>query len=230
MNIGIPTLPKPVVGRGLARSLISTQIGSIISYFEKDNRWGIYDSSGNSLATSIGGFMGFIFGDPGSTHDTEIIAESRVSNFPVERGSFASYNKVKIPKEVVVTLCITGTEGDRKKFLDSLQKAIEGTDLYSVQTPEKNYSDYTITKYKYKRSAETGLSILFVEIWLQEILQVDVTYSSAGATTSSTTNATATPTPSVSSASSAVSSGTIQPKAASDSLMSKASSAISGLF
>ena len=56
-----------------------------------DTQWGIFDQSG----------------DPVITADTIVEVgyrrEYRISDFPVEEGSFASYNKVQTPYDVRVT-------------------------------------------------------------------------------------------------------------------------------
>ena len=44
-----------------------------------------------------------------STNSVDFSKDTKVSDFPVEQGSFASYNKVETPASPIVTLCLTGS-------------------------------------------------------------------------------------------------------------------------
>ena len=112
-----------------------------------------------------------------STNAVEYSKETRVSDFPIEQGGFASYNKVEAPAAPTVTLCLTGSEKNRRTFLDAIDAACKSTDLYSVVTPEVTYIDYSVERYNYQRRNSKGATLLLVEITLKEIRQVSAAYS-----------------------------------------------------
>lgn len=104
-------------------------------------------------------------------------AENKVSSNPVEKGSFADYNKVASPTALTVVLGRTGKSDELAAFLTALDKLADGTDLVSIVTPEKTFLDYNLVSYDYDRQAENGVDRLLVGLMLQEIRQVEPRYS-----------------------------------------------------
>lgn len=104
-------------------------------------------------------------------------AENKVSSNPVEKGSFADYNKVASPAALTVVLGRTGKSDELAAFLTALDKLAESTDLVSIVTPEKTFLDYNLVSYDYDRRAENGVDRLLVGLMLQEIRQVEARYS-----------------------------------------------------
>ena len=108
--------------------------------------WGIFDSSGDSLFQALN--ISLISSSTRlSTASLEYHKEARVSDFPVEEGSFASYNKVEMPSAPIVVLCLSGSASDRQSFLNKIEAAVQSTGLYSVVTPEVTYINHTIERY-----------------------------------------------------------------------------------
>lgn len=181
---GVPAIPRspafpPLVrvGLGLAQSLL-------LRGFQSQTQWGIFDSAGKALGdpSQFSGLTGDILGAAGigptlSTNSVDFSKETKVSDFPVEKGSFASYNKVEQPATPIVTFCLTGSENDRRTFLETIDKAVKSTDLYSVVTPEVTYIDYSIERYNYSRRSARGANLLIMEIGLKEIRQVSSQYT-----------------------------------------------------
>ena len=106
------------------------------------------------------------------------INTSKVSNAPIERGSFASYNKVGDPFTVTVQMS-KGSGGvfARGAFLGLLDTLANSTDLFLVITPEAVYPNMAITGYDYAREASDGARLLKVNIHLAEVRQVEVKYT-----------------------------------------------------
>ena len=106
-----------------------------------------------------------------------------LSDYPVERGGFESYNKVYTPFETRVSFATGGSEAHKAAMLASVA-AIAGTLLlYDVVTPEVIYQSVNVKHYDYRRTATNGLGLLRIELWLEE---VRVTVSEASTTTSGT--------------------------------------------
>src|SRR6202035_2919805 len=105
------------------------------------------------------------------------VKESRVSNFPVERGGFASYNKVEMPGNPTVSLVLDGSQSDRTSFLAAIDGACKSTTLYNVATPEVTYANHTIERYSYRRQANRGAFLFVVEVSLIEVRQLSAVYT-----------------------------------------------------
>jgi len=180
---GVPALPRSPNFPPLARVALGALQGALWRVFQVQTRWGIYDKNGNPIADPrrfqdlIGELLNSLGGTTVSTGSLDYSKETRVSDFPIERGSFASYNKVETPANPLVTMSMSGNEADRKKFLDAIDAACKSTDLYSVVTPEVTYIDYSIERYNYQRRNNRGANMLVVEISLKEIRQVSAQYT-----------------------------------------------------
>lgn len=120
-------------------------------------RWGIFDEAGAPV----------IVGD--AVTGVEYRREYRVSNYPVERGAFASYNKVVRPFDARVTFAKGGTEAERADFLGAVGAACLSLDLFSVVTPEFTYPSANLVHYDYRRETRGGAGMLTVEIGLVEV-------------------------------------------------------------
>lgn len=180
---GVPAIPRSPNFPTAVQAVLGIFQGALWRIFQVGSQWGIFDSFGNALADPsqfqgvFGDFLGTLGGSTVSTGAVDYIKETRVSDFPVEQGSFASYNKVELPASPVVTLCMSGSESDRSAFLNAIDAATKSTDLYSVATPEVTYIDYTIERYNYQRRSNRGATLLIVEIGLKEVRQVSALYT-----------------------------------------------------
>lgn len=184
---GVPSL----VRLGNVPVVIQVALGEVqtllASAMQQALQWGIFDSNGNRLGLAGGGANGLfqsvittLAGTNGptlSTNSFELTKETRISDFVVEKGSFATYNKVLLPAEPIVTLALQGLVSDRIVFLKALNDAIESTNLYSVVTPEVVYHNYSLERMNLVRRAERGATLLMVEISLKEIKQISAAFS-----------------------------------------------------
>ena len=181
---GVPALPRSPAFPPIVRVSLGLVQGMLWRIFQVQTRWGIFDSTGKPLGdpAKFTGLSGNTLDAAGlgsslSTNSVDYSKETRVSDFPLELGGFASYNKVEAPASPTVTLNLTGSENNRRTFLDAIDKATKSTDLYSVVTPEVTYINYSIERYNYSRRASKGATLLIVEITLKEIRQVSSQYS-----------------------------------------------------
>jgi hypothetical protein len=218
---GVPAIPRSPNFPPNTTLVLGFLQSLIWRAFQIDVRWGIYDSSGNPLGNpnQFTGFVGSILSAAGlnstlSTSSVDYSKEMRVSDFPVETGSFASYNKVETPASPVVTLCLAANENDRRMFLDAIDTACKSTDLYSVVTPEVTYIDYSIERYNYSRRSSKGATLLMVEITLKEIRQVSAIFTQSA-------NNTQIDQPKNADASPQLDTGKVQPKAVDQSTLKK---------
>lgn len=103
---------------------------------------------------------------------------STASDFPVEEGSFATYNKVVRPETVRVSYAVSGSETDRVLFLNEIRDAKNGNTLLNVYMPETIglFQNYTIVNYQMNRSAESGAAIFYIDVDLVEVKEIQAQY------------------------------------------------------
>jgi len=114
-----------------------------------------------------------------STYSFDYRKEMRVSDYPVEGGSFVTYNKVELPASPVVTMAFSGSSSDRHTFLGQIDAATKSVNGYDITTPEVTYVNYTIELYSYERRAYRGATLLMVELTLKEIRTAAAAYTTA---------------------------------------------------
>lgn len=234
---GVPQLVRPVQEAIAEQPLVAISLGTIESLlgsaFQQAPRWGIFDSEGEQLGLNVVGratalqSIGNTLLDQLTGNSTPVLStvgfdflkEMRVSDFPVEQGGFASYNKVELPGTVTCSLAFAGTESDRTAFLAALDAAEKSTGLYSVVTPEVTYVNYTIERYRYSRRAFKGATLLLVDVALKEVRQVSAAYTTVSPIVSPQ-NTSATP---------QVNSGMTQPQAPDTSTLLSIYNKITGL-
>ena len=138
--------------------------------------WGVFDSDNNPVLT------------PDSIVDFSQRQEYRVSDFPVQQGQFASYNKVTLPFEIAIKMTSGGTADDRRLFLNEVATVAASTDLYTIVTPEATYLNCNATHFEVTRRGTQGAFFLDdVEMHFRQIVEVTAQYSTTNQT--STANA-----------------------------------------
>jgi hypothetical protein len=184
----------PVLFGGVSISFPTLMTGDVVDAlsFGVGPQWGVYQ--GGSPVVVFDSFL-----------EIDYRQTWNISDYPVERGGFESYNKVYTPFEARVKFAAGGTEANRAELLASVA-AIAGTlQLYDVVTPEVVYQSVNVKHYEYRRTATNGLGIITVEMWLEE---VRVTVSEDSSTTAGTSSA--------NSSSSGVATDGVTPPAATD--------------
>jgi len=181
---GVPALPRSPNFPPTLKAGLGLVQGMIWRIFQVQTQWGIFDSNGKALGdpAQFVGIAGAALSSAGlgselSTGSVDYSKETKVSDFPLERGGFASYNKVELPAAPAVTLCMGGSEANRRSFLEAIDYATKSTDLYSVVTPEVTYINFALERYNYQRRNDRGATLLLVEISLREVRQVSSVYS-----------------------------------------------------
>ena len=103
----------------------------------------------------------------------EVSAENQVAYEPIEKGSFAAYNKAATPTQLRVKLARSGSDYDQQSMLNTLDRLCDGADLLTLVTPAQEYAGYNLEAYSYGRTDSGGAHLLVVELSLVEIRQVD---------------------------------------------------------
>lgn len=107
--------------------------------------------------------------------DIDVKNESKVLTSPIEKSSFAAYNKVKTPLDVVITGASQQDGAAQSAILDALNKLVSGAELVDIVTPTAIYLKMTLESYSYKRTATDGASLLVVELHAIEVREVETT-------------------------------------------------------
>lgn len=143
---------------------ISDALSSVIGV--DPTKWGVFDAGGNSI------------GEYDSMFAVNYRNESRISDYPVEGGSFAAYNKVDNPFDVIVTLNCGGDEARRANFLAAVEAARASLDLYTVITPEYTFKNVNFVDIDYARSVRDGAYMVSVQMYGREVREISASYSS----------------------------------------------------
>lgn len=130
--------------------------------------WAIYSAGTSDPVIEPDTFVGIDF-----------VGEARVSDYPVEQGAFADYNKVQTPRGIRVKLACANEQMQRGDFLDQLEAMKKAAELYDISTPDLLYEGFTLAHYDYARKATNGVSMIQVECHFEEIRQTgSATFSS----------------------------------------------------
>jgi hypothetical protein len=132
--------------------------------------WELLDQKGNKVL------------NPDSFVGIQYSNAHRISDYPVEKGSFAFYNTVQTPFSATVRMATGGTEDNRKIFLNTVDALSKSLDMYMLVTPECTYNNISIERYDYMRSVNNGVGMIIVDIHFVEIRLAQVQYSAANGT------------------------------------------------
>ena len=210
---GVPAIPRTAPGSPSINISIAPA-AEWVNQSPGELPWGIFTLANKPVYTPTDGgtlsVLSFGFTRAMQVSDFPIEANNAKSPSATSQGaSFASFNKVFVPANPVVTLALSGTEGEKIAFLAKIDAACQSTSLYNVYTPDASYSGSngacTIERYSYQRTATHGATMLIVEVSLKQVLQVTAALSNVPI---GTTGITSTQSPS---ATSQVSNGITQP-------------------
>lgn len=157
-------------------------------------------NSGGFIASAVGQIGGVAGGKPVLTPDSVISlewhGEEKISDYPVQNGQFASYNKVAVPFDLrMVVTCqglnyvqdalrpVTqaldqalgqlglafGQPMSRDAFLRQLDSMLASTDLYNVVTPDKVYENVNLTAYNHAKKNDQGGTLIIAELMFKEV-------------------------------------------------------------
>ena len=120
-------------------------------------RYGIYLNG--KLVLEVDGFI-----------DLSTDNDSQIANYRIEKGSFASYNKVISPFQIKAVVAKEGASYEINDFLDELEKISNDLNLYDVVTKDITYSNCNLKSNGYRKESANGAYILYAELIFKEIL------------------------------------------------------------
>jgi len=160
--VNVPILPGvPAINSaiGVISQIADLLLGDTVSnLFGDAQQWGIFQG-----------------GDPVVTADSVVSMEFKkewaISDYPVEEGSFETYDRVSLPFDARIRFSAGGSLASREALLSSIEAISGDTDLFDVVTPERVYTGVTISHYSYNRSARNGVGLLQVDVWVFQVNQ-----------------------------------------------------------
>jgi hypothetical protein len=155
---GVPAVLRRAGALADAREQLATASRDISNTIAAQ-RWGIFAQSGDQLL------------DPDNVVSLEHRAEYRVADYPLEGGSFESYDKVQTPFDMRIAVSKGGSQTDRETFLTTCQALLESLAVYNIVTPERTYLNVNVVGIGMTRNATTGAGMATVELVLREVRQ-----------------------------------------------------------
>lgn len=167
MISGMPSLLRPSL-KASAISLLGQAVNMAYDYFVQPPKWGIYFPGTSDVAMHCS-----------SVVEMDITGEAIVSDYYLETGSFATYNKVLRPEFFSVRVTKEGSDSLRNAFIDWLQIAKNSTNVYDVVAPDFTWPNVTLVSYRISRSARSGAAMVVADLVFQQVLEAPAQYSSS---------------------------------------------------
>lgn len=189
-----PASPGPVIA-------IAAAVGKLWQSIFAQPLWGIYKTSppvqtdpdtGLQTVTVQAKRQPVVV--PDSFGEFNYRNEWAVSDYPVQEGAFASYDKVAQPFEIMVRMYKGGTKEARQKFLESIEAIAGDLNEYDIFTPEKTYVGVNVLRFELARRGPRGAFFLSeVDLYFREIRTSTATYSTTAVVTQNARNPSAQP-------------------------------------
>lgn len=162
---GAPNLLNGIVKR-TAITLLGNIVSDVWDFLFPGAVWGIFETGSTTRAIDLS-----------SVVEVDISADSRVSDYPIQTGSFVSYNKVANPNFITLRVTKDGSETSRQELLQWLEDNKRDTTLFDILTPESRYASMTLVSYRLSRSARAGAAMITADTLWQEVRQIAAQYS-----------------------------------------------------
>lgn len=155
---GVPPLLNKIIAAGAL--LAATGIQRLLDKLKP--LWGIFkaDEQTGALTAVI---------EPDSFIGIDYVNSQNISDYPIEKGGFTSYNKVQNPFTATIRISKGGSERERADFLLTLESILTSLDLYTIVTPEKVYKNVSIENIDYRRESTNGVSLIVAALRFVEI-------------------------------------------------------------
>lgn len=158
----VPGVPAVISVPGVS-TILNLLTGDAISLFAGLTKapWGIYL-----------GFLPVVPADTVTAFDFD--QQFDISDFPVEQGQFASYNKVYRPFEPTLEFSRGGTIAERQEMLDALNAIVGTTQLFNVVTADATYTNVNIVGYSYSQRADSGVGLMRVSVRCRQVMETGI--------------------------------------------------------
>lgn len=149
-----------------------TLLGNIVSklwdFLFPGPEWGVFVAGETFRAVEVS-----------SVQAMDIRAGSRVMTFPIQSGSFISYNKVLMPGQIGIRMTKEGDDLERSTLISWLQVNKEVTSTFDILMPEFRFRNYTLIDYQINRRSDTGVALIIADCIFQEVRELPAEYSNS---------------------------------------------------
>ena len=199
---GVPPVLRSV-GAVQAGAVQLVTDGGLIAQLFQAPMWGIYSTSGAPVLASSSTIQQIVNSVEGTIAQLSLIAgysgaasfacsvgavefsqDYNLASAPQEQGAFLSYNKVQNPFNGHVTFVVGGNAASRGAFLSTVAGLAASFDLFNLVMPDFTYYSVNVTHYDYRRTGRSGVSMLAVDVWVEQVRVTGTTAYSNTATPS----------------------------------------------
>lgn len=159
LTAGVPALARAASAVAGAGNLALIGAGALrqLGLIGTPKVWQILARSGKPMIT------------PDSVLAFEYRGESKISTYPVEGGSFGSYNKVQMPGDLHIVMTCAGGAMTRDVFLARLEAVKQSVFLVGIVTPDAYYGSMALVGFDYRRTSANGVTLLTVNASFTEV-------------------------------------------------------------
>lgn len=97
---------------------------------------------------------------------------SRLPDEPIEKGSFATYNRVIEPISISCILSFEGDASELQNAIDRLTALCKNDEKIALITPEQSYKNMMLESFGRRRDAQNGRGVLYIDARFKEIREV----------------------------------------------------------
>lgn len=164
---GVPNLLKNAP-KAIGITLLGNLATKLWDYLFPGPTWGVFKVGTTDPAIEVSSVLDF-----------DVAAESRVSDYFIQTGSFTSYNKVRMPDVIPITLVKDGNETSRLQLYYWLDSNVGTTTLFDILSPEWRHHNMTLTAYRMRRTARNGAAMIVADCLFQQVREKAVVFSSS---------------------------------------------------
>ena len=199
---GVPPMLRQIGAIQATAVLLGADAIQIAQMFQSP-MWGIYAYGGAPILASSSTVQQIVNSVEGTISQLAVIAgyagsasfacsvgslgfsqDYRISSAPQEQGAFLSYNKVQNPFESHISFIVGGTAASRSAFLSTIDALAASFSLFNLVTPEVVYHSVNVMHYDYRRTNRSGVAMLTVDVWVEQVRVTGTTAYSNTATPS----------------------------------------------
>jgi hypothetical protein len=167
MMFGVPNLLNGIVKR-TGITLLGNIVSDLWDFLFPGAIWGVFKVGSTDRAIELS-----------SVVEVDVAGDSRVSDYPIQTGSFVTYNKVANPNIITLRITKDGSETSRLELLQWLETQKNDTSLFDILTPEYRYTGMTLVGYRMSRSARAGAAMITADTLWQEVREKTALYSTS---------------------------------------------------
>lgn len=97
---------------------------------------------------------------------------SRIAAEPIEKNSFAMYNRIVEPVSVKIRLGTEGEKEELQKILNDLSRLKTSNTKVSIILPSSTYENYMLESFDWRKDDHTGADVLLIDCQFVEVREV----------------------------------------------------------